>query len=277
MGDVFAETSSGIFRSGNNGDNWTKVNDSLSILTINSNGDIFACDGLSNLYRSTDNGDNWTTIGSGLTDIIILHLITYSIGNVLAETNYGIFRSSDNGDNWTKINSLTDFTAFVVNSKGIIYGATFDNGIFKSSDNGDNWTAINSGLTNLDVYCLAVNTDGYLFAGCLIYGGVFRSIQSTTSLNDKDNRTPSKFSLSQNYPNPFNPTTNFEFRIANFGFISLKVYDILGNEVETIVNEELPAGNYKYQWNASELASGVYFYQLKAGKLIDTKKLILMK
>jgi hypothetical protein len=88
---------------------------------------------------------------------------------------------------------------------------------------------------------------------------------------------PHGFSLEQNYPNPFNPTTNFEFRIVDFGLVSLKVYDILGNEVATIVNEELPAGNYKYQWNAAGLASGVYFYRLQAGKFVDTKKLILLR
>jgi hypothetical protein len=95
------------------------------------------------------------------------------------------------------------------------------------------------------------------------------------------------FQLAQNYPNPFNPVTNFGFRISAFaeasadrsdrGLVSLKVYDVLGNEVASIVNEELSAGNYKYQWNAGGLASGVYFYQLKAGNFIDTKKIILMK
>ncbi|HVO72586.1 MAG TPA: T9SS type A sorting domain-containing protein [Ignavibacteriaceae bacterium] len=97
----------------------------------------------------------------------------------------------------------------------------------------------------------------------------------------------SSFSLSQNYPNPFNPTTNFKFclpaealakaGIGDHGLVSLKVYDILGNEVATIVNKELPAGNYKYQWNAGGLASGVYFYRLQAGMFVDTKKLILLR
>ncbi|MGE5796961.1 MAG: 5'-nucleotidase C-terminal domain-containing protein [Ignavibacteria bacterium] len=94
---------------------------------------------------------------------------------------------------------------------------------------------------------------------------------------ENENYSPYEYALMQNYPNPFNPATNFEFRIADFELVSLKVYDILGNEVATIVNEELPAGNYKYQWNASRLASGVYFYQLRTGKFEDTKKLILMK
>jgi 5'-nucleotidase / UDP-sugar diphosphatase len=98
-----------------------------------------------------------------------------------------------------------------------------------------------------------------------------------TTVENKYVAIPDKYELCQNYPNPFNPTTNFEFQIVERGLVSLKVYDILGNEVATIINRELPAGNYKYQWNASGLASGVYIYRLQAGSFIDTKKLILMK
>ena len=88
---------------------------------------------------------------------------------------------------------------------------------------------------------------------------------------------PTHFSLEQNYPNPFNPTTNFEFRIANFGSVSLKVFNLLGQEVATLVSEERSAGNYSVQWDASALPSGLYFYQLESGAFIDTKKLILLR
>jgi hypothetical protein len=89
--------------------------------------------------------------------------------------------------------------------------------------------------------------------------------------------TPTNYSLSQNYPNPFNPTTNFKFQIANSGFVSMKVFDVLGNEVANLVNEELSAGEYEVEYNASGLPSGVYFYKLSAGSFTDTKKMILMK
>ncbi len=91
------------------------------------------------------------------------------------------------------------------------------------------------------------------------------------------NIRPLDFFLEQNFPNPFNPMTNFEFRIVNPGFITLKIYDVLGNEVATIVNANLPAGSHKYQWNAIRFASGVYFYRLHAGDFVTTKKLILLK
>jgi hypothetical protein len=101
-----------------------------------------------------------------------------------------------------------------------------------------------------------------------------------SSVDDQKN-APFSFKLEQNFPNPFNPTTNIGFRIADRGFVSLKVYDILGNEVATLVNEELPAGSYEVEFGRNlikqVLTSGVYFYQLKAGTYIETRKMLLLK
>ena len=93
----------------------------------------------------------------------------------------------------------------------------------------------------------------------------------------KEKEIPETFTLYQNYPNPFNPTTNFKFRIADFGFVSLKVYDLLGNEVATLVNEEKPAGEYEVEFDATGLASGIYFYRLSIGSINETKKMVLMQ
>jgi choice-of-anchor B domain-containing protein len=95
----------------------------------------------------------------------------------------------------------------------------------------------------------------------------------------EDNATSlvENYHLFQNYPNPFNPTTNFEFRIADFGFVSLKVFDVLGNEITTLVNEEKVAGSYEINFDASGLPSGVYFYKLQAGDFVETKKMILLR
>ncbi|MCL4539509.1 MAG: T9SS type A sorting domain-containing protein [Bacteroidetes bacterium] len=88
---------------------------------------------------------------------------------------------------------------------------------------------------------------------------------------------PLTFSLSQNYPNPFNPTTRVDYTIAKAGMVSLKVYDVLGREVETIVNENEQPGRYSVNFDGSHLASGVYFYRLEAGSNVITKKMLLMK
>jgi hypothetical protein len=92
-----------------------------------------------------------------------------------------------------------------------------------------------------------------------------------------NNEIAEEFSLSQNYPNPFNPATSFEFRIAEFGLAKLVIYDIMGREVATLVNEELRPGSYKADWDASSYPSGIYFYTLTAGSFTDTKKMVLIK
>jgi phosphatidylserine/phosphatidylglycerophosphate/cardiolipin synthase-like enzyme len=88
---------------------------------------------------------------------------------------------------------------------------------------------------------------------------------------------PRTTSLSQNYPNPFNPSTNFELRIAKYGFVSVKVFDLLGREVATLVNENRSPGVYTVTWNASKLASGVYLYKMQAGGVVETKKMLLVR
>ncbi|MGD0337222.1 MAG: T9SS type A sorting domain-containing protein [Bacteroidota bacterium] len=93
---------------------------------------------------------------------------------------------------------------------------------------------------------------------------------------DRENR-PEYFQLYQNYPNPFNPSTNISFSLPSKSFVTLKIFDIMGRELYTIVSEELSAGNYSRQWNTATISSGIYFYRLQAGKFTETKKLILMR
>ncbi|MCH6575166.1 MAG: T9SS type A sorting domain-containing protein [Bacteroidetes bacterium] len=92
-----------------------------------------------------------------------------------------------------------------------------------------------------------------------------------------ENNLPFDFSLAQNYPNPFNPTTKIQYAISNRQFISLNVYDVLGNEISVLVNEEKPSGTYEVEFDASQLPSGVYMYRLTAGNFSSSKKLILLK
>ncbi len=91
------------------------------------------------------------------------------------------------------------------------------------------------------------------------------------------NEIPKEYSLMQNYPNPFNPTTEIGFRISNFGFVSLKVYDLLGREVATLVNEEKTTGTYEVIWNAANLPTSVYYYRIQAGSFNQVRKMLLIK
>jgi len=88
---------------------------------------------------------------------------------------------------------------------------------------------------------------------------------------------PENFSLSQNYPNPFNPITTIRFELPEDEKVSLKIFNILGEEVSTLVNTDLKAGQHEFQFNANNLSSGIYFYQLQAGSFVQTKKMILIR
>ncbi|MGB5530339.1 MAG: T9SS type A sorting domain-containing protein, partial [Ignavibacteriaceae bacterium] len=99
--------------------------------------------------------------------------------------------------------------------------------------------------------------------------------------DDKAETIPTGYYLYQNFPNPFNPITTFKYQIPELSFVTIKVFDALGNEIATLVNEEKPAGSYKVEWDISafgeEMASGVYFYKLQAGAFVETKKMVLVK
>ncbi|MCW8811250.1 MAG: right-handed parallel beta-helix repeat-containing protein [Ignavibacteriaceae bacterium] len=103
------------------------------------------------------------------------------------------------------------------------------------------------------------------------------SYEFTNATSVEEENIPESFKLFQNYPNPFNPSTNIGFRITDFEFVSLKVYNVLGNEVATLIEEEKPAGTYEVTWYAENLPSGIYVYQLITGKYLQTRKMILLK
>jgi hypothetical protein len=98
-----------------------------------------------------------------------------------------------------------------------------------------------------------------------------------TSAESGSAQIPAKYELRQNFPNPVNPTTTISFDIPTRSIVSLKIFDMLGREVSTLVYGEMQAGRYTRQWNAANLASGVYFYRLSAGSFVQTKKLLLVK
>jgi hypothetical protein len=88
---------------------------------------------------------------------------------------------------------------------------------------------------------------------------------------------PTDFTLYQNYPNPFNPSTKIRFVIPKSSFVNIKVYNVLGKEIVTLINEERPAGNHEVEFSGTDLPSGVYFYKLQTGSFIQTKKMILLR
>ena len=102
-------------------------------------------------------------------------------------------------------------------------------------------------------------------------------VHPTVGIDSETNQVPQQYVLHQNHPNPFNPITKISYQISELSFVTLTVYDVLGSEIITLVNEEKPLGNYEVEFGATTLPSGIYFYKLQAGKFVETKKMVLMK
>jgi hypothetical protein len=191
--------------------------------------------------------------------------------------NQGIYRSSDYGDTWTKINESPIYSLSLFNYKYVVAGLSAGQGILFSSNFGNTWEYFNEGIySNATIIWSIIGPNGYLYAAANGLG-LYKSNSIVTNVNDQIQAEISSFSLKQNYPNPFNPVTTIAYTIKELGFVQIRVYDILGKEVSTLVNEEKPAGSYEVEFDASDLSSGIYFYQLKAGEFAATKKLILLK
>lgn len=121
------------------------------------------------------------------------------------------------------------------------------------------------------------NLWGITLVGCVIDGVVYGDTSTLVGINQIGSEVPQQFSLLQNYPNPFNPTTNIEFQIPNSGYVKLVVYNMLGKEVQKLVNQELVAGTYEVDFDGSNLPSGVYYYRLEVDSYTETKKMLIVK
>ena len=106
---------------------------------------------------------------------------------------------------------------------------------------------------------------------------IVKYVQTPTLVDNNLEYIPDRFTLGQNFPNPFNPSTKISWQSPVDSWQTLKIYDVLGNEVATLVNEYKPAGVYEVQFDASQLSSGIYFYKLQAGNFVEIKKMVLLK
>ncbi len=158
-----------------------------------------------------------------------------------------------------------------------LFAGTYGRGVFLSTNNGASWAAVNTGWTNADVRGLAVSGTN-LFAGTA-GSGVWRRPLSEmiTAVKENGEGGTRGFSPSQNYPNPFNPTTLIIYQLPMNSHVTLIVFDVLGREVQTLVNERQSVGTHYITLNATDLSSGVYFYRLEAGLYHDTEKLLLLR
>jgi hypothetical protein len=171
---------------------------------------------------------------------------------------------------WYKCDDTANFNIFNLNLKSRSFYWT---NYFEGGDR--HRLALGIGKVRIDQYGAQFQM-GHTLKGCLI-NGVLYGDTSLVGINQISSEIPGKFSLSQNYPNPFNPNTKIQFALPNSAFVKVIVYDALGKEVETIVNEQLNAGTFEAEWNAVNYPSGVYYYKLSAGDYSETKKMVLIR
>jgi hypothetical protein len=208
----------------------------------------------------------------GVSPTGVIYFTNGNIGGLLAYTFNGV--SFDSVTNWTDplgaldVAVTTDDKIFLANSLDGLRAFSFDGSTLT------NTAHFNPGHNTRDV---AISPDGVIYTADDGAGWNAFTYEAATGINNNELISPSSFNLFQNYPNPFNPTTKINFQIPQRGFISLKIYDVLGNEIATLVNEEKPAGSYEVDFEATDFPSGVYFYQINVGSFIQIEKMVLLK
>jgi len=278
--NTHGKPSGSVSRSSDDGINWTDMTSdvfsspTVALAAYNSN--VFAGNSLG-VFRSTNNGVNWILVNSGLTSTNISSLVIKG-STLFAGTDAGVFRTTNNGNNWKQINSgLTDTAilalTYTTNQDRIFAGT--QSGMFYTTVTGTKWTKINTGLKSTYVTCLATDND-FVYAA-IASAGVWK--YSLAKMNDKEitmNNSNTKIQT-QNHPNPFNPTTVICYQVKTVSKVTLKIYDAMGREIQTLVNESMQPGMYDVTFDGSQLASGVYYYKLTSGDYMETKRMLLIK
>lgn len=298
-----------LYRTTNSAGNWTKISPQLTdynggrlgtittIAVAPTNSDvIYVGSDDAHVWVSSDNGTTWDEISDGLPQRWVSRVavdptnesIVYATFNGLRwrDPQPHVFRSTDKGSNWEDISSnLPDapVNAFIVDpiEPNRLYLGN-DVGMFVSYNSGQSWWVLGEGLPVLPIGDIEIHpATRELVAGT--YGRSMYKIDlnSIPTFVESNEEVVNSFNLEQNYPNPFNPSTKIHYTISNAGelskLVTIKVFDILGNEIATLVNEEKSAGNYEVEFNANGLTSGVYFYQLQMAQFSQTKKMVLLR
>jgi choice-of-anchor A domain-containing protein/uncharacterized repeat protein (TIGR01451 family) len=315
--ELFAGTELGVFKTLNDQDwVITSLDKEIRTLKLDSSGNLFAGVWGYGIYKSSDNGATWTPKNTGLGSVAVHALVFNSANNIIAATldygmfistdggdfwtpvsiNYpyiwslgktvsgnlfagtyggGLYRSTDDGSSWEKLNNLVaSFIYQIVTDGDNVYVSSWTGGVFASSDNGNNWYGL--GMPGARISSMMINSSSSrLYAGTED-GRLFRSSSVTGSL-DPVSQLPKEFSLMQNYPNPFNPSTIVKFSIPLEGNYSIKLYNILGQEVRTLAKGSYKPGYYSLTLDGSALSTGVYFYNLSGDNVNITRKMMLIK
>jgi photosystem II stability/assembly factor-like uncharacterized protein len=270
--------------------------------------------GPAKMYKSFDGGSNWTDIVNGLptgtttgNPVRALSISTTDTSRVLAalfvnDTTGGVYLTTNGGQLWQKKYSALPNTAGTLfrcclirpgSSLEMFVGIDRSTpaapmGVYRSTDGGNTWVDFNGGalLNTYSIRAFAFKTLGPAGDPTLYAGGSHTSLPTARGVFEyswigtgivNNGQVPEKFYLSQNYPNPFNPTATIEFGIQKTGFVSIRVFDMLGREVAVLVNEVRKVGVYTAVFDGSKLTSGAYFYRIETNGFTDTKRMLLIK
>ncbi len=292
-----------VFRTTNGGTNWKTISGDLTgdgtgksgakisaLAVAKGNSDVIYA-GCSNgvISVTKDGGLNWSDSSNGLPNLYCTRISVASNNPAMAVASFSgylnskkVFKTTDYGMNWTNIsgnlpNIPINAILILPSSNKVILAGT-DLGVFVTLDGGTTWTQMNDGMANVPVFDLDYRAyDGMVFAAT--HGrGIFRASASVlTGVKEEKNILPDGFALEQNYPNPFNPTTQIAYSLGRDSFVELKVFDSIGKEVATLIEENQNAGKHIVTFSAKNLASGTYYYRIKAGEFSAVKKMVILK
>ena len=278
-----------LLRSTDFGSTWsnrsvTTFSDMCDILVMYKNSSvIYLSDqvGGGKFYKSTDYGVNWNMLFSpGGAEIPMIGANNLDT-NTIYFTNWGgngFWKTSNGGANWTVVNPLSNAWGADVakDDPTVAAHGTYGGPVYVTTNSGKDFTttsppeSINYGVYFYDRGHLLVQDEGGVYRLVITY-------DVPLAVSQISNQAPKKFYLSQNYPNPFNPVTLIKYDVPKQSNVKLEIFDVLGRLVETPVDQIMSSGQYEYKFNASNLASGIYYYRIESADFTDVKKMILVK
>ena len=258
----------------------TIAKDSIGTLYVGSTNFVEA--NKSGLYKSFDDGETW--IGPDLMDHFVQSITVDSEGRIFVGTAGHYFngdlearlhRSVDDGNTWEALLWGPQILSLAVNSNDELFiGASEMYGVYFSDSHGD--SAISLGGNFRNVNDMTISPDGYIYLAT--DDGVYRSVNSTTGIENNYENIASNFMLCQNYPNPFNNETIIDFTINQTSQVNILVYNSKGEIIANLVNKRMDKGKHSVNFNGNELTSGLYYYRLKINDIVqESKKMLYLK